>query len=87
MADIGSYVAHTVGGERERFQGTAIALAYMEGHKVVCVAGQQFYYLPAHDAHIGSVLHLADYGENVLVITRSSDKKVYTLKKLSKDNI
>ncbi len=36
---------------------------------------------------IGSVAHLADYGENVLVITRSSDKKVFTLKKLSKDNI
>jgi len=37
--------------------------------------------------NIGSVVHLADYGENILVITRSSDKKVYTLKKLSKDNI
>jgi len=36
---------------------------------------------------IGSVAHLADFGENVLVITRSSDKKVYTLKKLSKANI
>jgi len=36
---------------------------------------------------IGSVVHLADYGENVLVITRSSDKKVYTLKKVSKETI
>ena len=37
--------------------------------------------------NIGSVAHLADYGENVLVITRSSDKKVYTLKMLSKAKI
>lgn len=36
---------------------------------------------------IGSVAHLADYGDHVLVITRSSDKKVYTLKKISKANI
>lgn len=36
---------------------------------------------------IGSVAHLADYGENVIVITRSSDKKVYTLKMISKSKI
>jgi hypothetical protein len=36
---------------------------------------------------IGSVAHLADYGENVLVITRSQNRKVYSLKMISKAKI
>lgn len=37
---------------------------------------------------IGSIAHIVNFdNENILVVTRSSDKKVYTLKMLSKDNI
>jgi hypothetical protein len=37
--------------------------------------------------NIGSVAHLADYGEDILVITRSQNKKVYSLKMISKNKI
>jgi len=37
--------------------------------------------------NIGSVAHLADYGQNVLVITRSQNKKVFSLKMISKAKI
>jgi hypothetical protein len=36
---------------------------------------------------IGSVAHLADYGQHVLVITRSQNKKVFNLKMISKAKI